>query len=297
MFRLLQCLLILFSLALPVAANTIPKSMSDEKRTRVVMRMVGHEVLKCLGDMDSRVLPIETIGEQYRIAFESELSFDPAEIASTIEGVLTRAGASGYYLVEIEQCATKEIVHSFQIGNPAIIPCEGRILPKDCYRLLITKWDDIAAGQNTVSENVTGLFFSQSEHGTGFLTVAVFVVSFLLLGGIAYLFRKKAGRKTDPDLIHIGASRFDKKTMALSFAEQRVDLSNKEAELLALLHDFANQPIERELILREVWGDEGDYVGRTLDVFISRLRKKLEADDSLKIVNIRGVGYKLVVNQ
>jgi DNA-binding response OmpR family regulator len=49
--------------------------------------------------------------------------------------------------------------------------------------------------------------------------------------------------------------------------------------------------------LNKVWGDEGDYIGRTLDVFISKLRKKLEADSSIKIVNIRGVGYKLVMDK
>ncbi len=63
-----------------------------------------------------------------------------------------------------------------------------------------------------------------------------------------------------------------------------------------MLHASANNALEREVILQQVWGDEGDYVGRTLDVFISKLRKKLEADTSVKIVNIRGVGYKLLVD-
>jgi DNA-binding response OmpR family regulator len=84
--------------------------------------------------------------------------------------------------------------------------------------------------------------------------------------------------------------------MALSFEDKSVELSSKEAELLSLLHNFANAPLEREVILQKVWGDEGDYVGRTLDVFISKLRKKLEADANVKIVNIRGVGYKLVMD-
>ena len=84
--------------------------------------------------------------------------------------------------------------------------------------------------------------------------------------------------------------------MALSFEDNRVELSNKEAELLSLLHTYANAPVEREVILQRVWGDEGDYVGRTLDVFISKLRKKLEADASVKIVNIRGIGYKLLMD-
>jgi len=64
-----------------------------------------------------------------------------------------------------------------------------------------------------------------------------------------------------------------------------------------ILHKNRNTVIEREKLLSEVWADEGGYVGRTLDVFISKLRKRLEGDPSLKIVNIRGVGYKLIVSE
>ena len=76
--------------------------------------------------------------------------------------------------------------------------------------------------------------------------------------------------------------------------EARIQMA--ESDLLLLLYNEANQTVERDVILSKVWGDEGDYVGRTLDVFISKLRKKLEADPNVKIVNIRGIGYKLVLN-
>jgi DNA-binding response OmpR family regulator len=67
--------------------------------------------------------------------------------------------------------------------------------------------------------------------------------------------------------------------------------------LLLLLHESANTTVAREVILNRVWGDNGNYVGRTLDVFISKLRKKLEADSGVKIVNTRGVGYKLLIDE
>jgi DNA-binding response OmpR family regulator len=84
--------------------------------------------------------------------------------------------------------------------------------------------------------------------------------------------------------------------MNLSFEDKIIELTSKEADLLFLLYSAANNTLERKVILNTVWGDEGDYVGRTLDVFISKLRKKLEADSNLKIVNIHGVGYKFVMN-
>jgi DNA-binding response OmpR family regulator len=118
----------------------------------------------------------------------------------------------------------------------------------------------------------------------------------LLLGVTRYFRKKKTPAAVDPHLVQIGAFRFDQRNMTLTFEDERVDLSHKEAELLTLLHQSANATVEREVLLQKVWGDEGDYVGRTLDVYISKLRKKLEADASVKIVNIRGVGYKLVVD-
>jgi DNA-binding response OmpR family regulator len=84
--------------------------------------------------------------------------------------------------------------------------------------------------------------------------------------------------------------------MHLILGNEVTELTGKEVALLTVLHDSVNQTVEREVILNKVWGDEGDYIGRTLDVFISKLRKKLAADPDLKIANIRGVGYKLIVN-
>ena len=79
-------------------------------------------------------------------------------------------------------------------------------------------------------------------------------------------------------MISIGKYKFDKNNMELSFGDKTIELTSKEADLLFLLHNSANSTIERENILKKVWGDEGAYVGRTLDVFISKLRKKLEDD-------------------
>jgi DNA-binding response OmpR family regulator len=93
----------------------------------------------------------------------------------------------------------------------------------------------------------------------------------------------------------IGVYKFDTVNSVLLTQQGKVSFSAKESELLQLLNNNANVTIEREVILKTVWGDDGDYIGRTLDVFISKLRKKLEANTNLKIVNIRGVGYKLVI--
>jgi len=108
--------------------------------------------------------------------------------------------------------------------------------------------------------------------------------------------RRKRKPILETHLVRIGNSQVDKNNMALITENQRTDLSYKEAELLLLFGASPNTLLERSVILNKIWGDEGDYVGRTLDVYVSKLRKKIEMDTSLKIVNIRGLGYKLVIN-
>jgi DNA-binding response OmpR family regulator len=72
-------------------------------------------------------------------------------------------------------------------------------------------------------------------------------------------------------------------------------LTQKEADVLRLLSLNQNNIVKRDTILKSIWEDNGYFVARSLDVFISRLRKYLKPDDSLQIVNIHGVGYKLEV--
>lgn len=72
-----------------------------------------------------------------------------------------------------------------------------------------------------------------------------------------------------------------------------ISLSKKECELLAIFIANPNQIIKRDELTKKVWEDHGVFVGRSLDTYISKLRKKLQEDDSIKITNVHGVGYKL----
>jgi hypothetical protein len=75
-----------------------------------------------------------------------------------------------------------------------------------------------------------------------------------------------------------------------------ISLSKKECELLAIFVAHPNQIIKREDLMKQVWEDNGVFVGRSLDTYISKLRKKLQTDESIKLTNVHGVGYKLEVN-
>jgi DNA-binding response OmpR family regulator len=81
----------------------------------------------------------------------------------------------------------------------------------------------------------------------------------------------------------------------LKVAHEVFNLTQKEAGLLKIFCDSPNKLIARETIQKAIWEDEGYFVGRSMDVFISRLRKMLKADPKVKIVNVHGSGYKLEI--
>ena len=89
----------------------------------------------------------------------------------------------------------------------------------------------------------------------------------------------------------MGGYEFNYKNLSLKYAEEEKVLTQKEADLLKLLAENQNQVMKRSFILENVWGEDDYFLGRSLDVFISRLRKYLSKDESLKIKNIHGVGF------
>ncbi|WP_019991151.1 response regulator transcription factor [Rudanella lutea] len=113
----------------------------------------------------------------------------------------------------------------------------------------------------------------------------------------ALLRRSESSRKntSSPDAVPIGRYRFDAAKQKLRLDGREVQLSHREAELLRKLHEHQNQVLERTAVLLELWGDDSFFNGRSLDVFITKLRRHLRDDPAIQIVNVRGVGYKLIV--
>lgn len=267
---------------------------SSEKHVLVSMRMIGHQILLKSGDSTSLVLPVKKEDDRYIIQFGSDFQFNPDELVATIDSVVKKTNIANSYFVEVAKCETGEIIYSYEIGDPAksdVIPCATRTPERACYNIVITIGDT-----DTVLANWLPIGKKQSIF---FIITLLFITSLIALGLYTYFQKKMLKPEADtinPDMIRIGRYRFDRINSELLFQDQRVMLSAKESELLLLLYRSANTTVEREVILKNIWGDEGDYIGRTLDVCISKLRKKLEADTSLKIVNSRGIGYKLILN-
>jgi len=92
----------------------------------------------------------------------------------------------------------------------------------------------------------------------------------------------------------IGTYQFDYVKQTLVNNKEQHNLTHREAELLKMLLNNVNDVVDRSLILNKIWGKDDFFNGRSLDVFITKLRKKLSNDTSVQIVNVRGFGYKLV---
>lgn len=288
-----QFLLVLFC-ALSYVANTQVDYTQIDKHVKVALRMVGHQILLEAGDSTSRVLPVTNEGNQFKVQFSSPFEFEPAKLAETVNRVVRDAKIAENYIVEMITCDSSKVVYSYEVGrklNSDIIPCSARIQPKACYALVFTLLQEYPPIQSEATRVV------DQKRDTSTVIIGLLLGLVVLIVVFVFLVKRKKEELPNPNLIQMGAFQFDKLNMILLLKEQKIELTSKEADLLLLLYKDVNTTIEKEVLLSKVWGDDGDYVGRTLDVFISKLRKKLEFDPKVKIVNIRGVGYKMVVEE
>jgi len=109
----------------------------------------------------------------------------------------------------------------------------------------------------------------------------------------ALLDRSKINK--DKDKIGIGAYIFNYTKQELLLANETIMLTHRESQLLFYLSEKRNEILDRSFILKKLWGNDDFFSSRSMDVFISKLRKKLYKDPTIKIVNIRSVGYKLII--
>ena len=101
--------------------------------------------------------------------------------------------------------------------------------------------------------------------------------------------------KPEDKVLPLGIFLFDTENICLIINETKRSLTKKEAQILKLLYKFKGQVLPREVILNAVWGQDDYFVGRSLDVFITKLRKYLRDDESITLSNIHGVGFKLEI--
>ncbi|MEA4982431.1 MAG: response regulator transcription factor [Paludibacter sp.] len=119
-----------------------------------------------------------------------------------------------------------------------------------------------------------------------------------LLSRIESILRRVRGKKIkDVVVFNIGAFVFDAQKQVLTFDGETKKLTTKESELLRLLASNANNILERNYALKSIWEDDNYFNARSMDVYITKLRKLLKEDPNVAIINIHGKGYKLITPQ
>lgn len=270
----------------------------DKAREGIVMRAIGHQVLLQAGDSSSRVLPVQETGNhEYLLHFEAPFTFIPDSLVKAIDRVVKAHHLPPAYLVEVIACTGNEVIFGYAIHKDSannIVPCLGREQAKACYKIRLRF---PAGAGNTAS----GYLLAGSAAAIGLS---------LLIRGLYNRRRKKMPVAIESPISEVAASATIASTLAISigqylfypekqllvFEEQTIPLTAKEAKLLQVFAATPNEVIDRNRLLKEVWEDEGVIVGRSLDMFVSKLRKRLQQDPNVGITNVHGKGYKLTVD-
>jgi len=290
--RLGGLLLLTFIAMICVALSMAGHDDFDFARREVLLRRIGHEILLQSGDSISRVLPVKKISEnEYQVSFEKELTFQPDVLVKTTQRLLANDPLTNNYIVNVLNCADASVAYGYAISKNKkddIVSCIGRKQPVGCYMI-------------NIKFKPTGIATARNGYLLGTLLLFA-VVGFAFLRPVKQ--RKALIDSQDTDLRHsrhagiftLGAISFDPEARKLMINGNSTDLTRTEARVLRIFALSPNEAIERSRLQKEIWEDEGVIVGRSLDMFISKLRKKLESDPGVKIVVIRGKGYKLEIS-
>jgi len=284
-FFVVGCLL--FTIVSFVAEKS-DKSDFEAAKEVIIMREIANRVLRYTGDTTSTVLPINRLAEnEFEIPFESGFSFKPDSLVRIIDRVISNNDLPRNYIVNVIECNTSKVIFGYAIlgvNQKNIVPCLGRQQPNKRYCI------------NIKFEEASWLPKNLYLLGLGLLGVGLFAF-------VVQRFRKTAspiketieGIPINKATTQLGKYEFLPEELLLVFGAEKIPLTIKEAKLLSIFASNLNQIVDRNRLQKEVWEDEGVIVGRSLDMFISKLRKKLEQDPAVKLTNIHGKGYKLEV--
>ena len=285
--------LIIVALLCPFAGKGMDNPI-DEARQRILFRSIGHELLLSVNDRTSRVPPLQKIDDgSYRLDFEKPFAFMPDSLVDIVGRNMNRIASPPEFIFTVTEAESQATAYGFTTADiiKGTVPCVGRALPKRNYVINILVVPAITtAGAH--SWNSALLIVA------GLLVLAVLVI-IITRKVLAKSKQKKVGAlvKTDDTLnsesISIGKYRFYPDKHLLLCDHESTELTAKEGKLLSIFTSDLNQVIDRNRLLKEGWEDEGVITGRSLDMYVSKLRKKLEKDVSVSITNVHGKGYCL----
>lgn len=274
--------------ACPVMANSDAVRFSEN--VNLSLRRTVDLLLRANGDSLSQIPPVKQV-DANTFSVQMEHMFDYDKLPETLQRSFDSYHIDRPYSVAVLNCETGEVSLGYQffdLNQPGGVPCRGRSREEGCYILQVRFTPEAAKPQAA---------------GNTWLLITVGGT----LAGLGFITWTRSRHKKRPDAepqeaaaphsrIAFGNSWLDTTNQALYNGQSTQTLTFREAKLLTLFVRNINQVLDRDAILKSVWEDEGVTVGRSVDVFVSRLRKMLAADPQVKITAIHGVGYKMEVH-
>ncbi|HRX93877.1 MAG TPA: winged helix-turn-helix domain-containing protein [Chitinophagaceae bacterium] len=276
-----SAMMVAFILISAVAFNN-KKNEIPEKHIEVVLRDIGHQLLLSAKDSSSRVLPIKKLNKNsYLVSFQNDVGFISDSLINIVQRTFIKNELAKGYIVNLRNCEQEETVLAFEINDKTadLTPCRGRTLEHGCYVIEI----DLL-----------------KETKFNFLWLLLLIIP---LGLIGFYMKDKFWKKeaNEPiidnnDYILLGNFKFYSDNNLLTIEQKKIALSDKETKALKIFAQNITQVVEREKLMKEIWENEGTVViSRNVDVLVSKLRKKLSDDSSIKFINVHGRGYKFVI--
>jgi DNA-binding winged helix-turn-helix (wHTH) protein len=258
------------------------KNEIPEKHVEVVLRDLGHHLLLSAKDSSSRVLPVKKLNEHtYQISFQNDFGFISDTLINLVERTFQKNALATDYIVNLRNCKQNETVFAFEINSQTgdLTPCRGRTLEVGCYVIEID-------------------LLKKTKFNFYLLTLLIIPLSFVGFY-VNNKFRKKEEKEStsdNNDYTQLGSFRFYAGNNVLKIENNNITLSEKETKALKIFAENINQIVEREKLMKEIWEDKGIVViSRNVDVLVSKLRKKLIDDNSIKFINVPGRGYKFTI--
>jgi hypothetical protein len=297
MSNLRKCLIGTLALVLLMITGTLVRAegnTGEEIRNNLIMRKIGHQLLRTIGDSTSRIFPVQKISDtRYSLTFQKPFAFVPDSLARIVnQANIDDQIPVPYSIVVTESSNHSAIVYGFTSDDlkKGSIPCIGRALPKANYAITLL-----------VTPAETGYKISQSSFSIFWILLAL-AIAFTGFYHLFRLYKKRPGNDFPVAVdnsfaagVALGSYTFYPGKRMLTINHEYIALTTKELTLLNIFSKRINEVIDRNALLKEGWEDEGVITGRSLDVYVSKLRKKLQKDPFIKITNFHGRGYALEV--
>ena len=260
-----------------------------EDKINLALRRTGHHLLKSAGDSITEIPPVEKVSDHsWRLQLNHH--FDYASLPALLHQSMGQYGIDVPYEVAVKRCDNKKIQLGYHLNDylsAGVVPCQDRSETMNCQFI------EVSFTSNPANARSPWLYLWALLTPFAYFLWTRFQKRKSNIINISSAVPVELVAVDKEPFLQFGAFLLDFSGQKLLHLDKVYNLTYREAKLLHLFVTHANQILERSTIIEKVWADEGVLVGRSVDMFVSRLRKMLKDDPTIQIVAVHGIGYRL----